>query len=96
MQVTDILNQTNIGGTDEDPQADESLMLTNDQNIVDLKFSVQWRVADAYRYVFNLKDPNDAIKAVAESAMREVVGRTDLQPILTNGQGQVQTQTADS
>lgn len=88
------LNTKVIGGTDEDPQADESLMLTSDKNIVDLKFTVQWRVADAYKYVFNLKDPDDAIKAVAESAMREVVGRTDLQPILTNGQGEVQTQTA--
>ena len=88
------LNTKVIGGTDDAPEADESLMLTSDKNIVDLKFTVQWRVADAYKYVFNLKDPDDAIKAVAESAMREVVGRTDLQPILTNGQGQVQTQTA--
>jgi membrane protease subunit HflK len=88
------LNVIPIGGTDDAPQDDESLMLTSDKNIVDLKFTVQWRVADPYRYVFNLKDPDDAIKAVAESAMREVVGRTELQPILTNGQGQVQTQTA--
>ncbi len=88
------LNKIDIGGTDDAPQPDESLMLTSDENIVDLKFTVQWRVANAYRYVFNLKDPDEAIKAVAESAMREVVGRTELQPILTNGQSAVQVQTA--
>jgi membrane protease subunit HflK len=88
------LNKIDIGGTDDAPQPDESLMLTSDENIVDLKFTVQWRVANAYRYVFNLKDPDEAIKAVAESAMREVVGRTELQPILTTGQSAVQVQTA--
>jgi membrane protease subunit HflK len=88
------LNTIPVGGTDDTPTPDESLMLTSDKNIVDLKFTVQWRVADAKSYVFNLKEPDDAIKAVAESAMREIVGRTELQPILTTGQGQVQSQTA--
>ena len=88
------LNNTPVGGDDATPQLDESLMLTGDQNIVDLKFTVQWRVADAYRFTFNVKNTQDMIKAVAESAMREVVGRTNLQTIITTGQGDVQTQTA--
>ena len=55
-------------------------MLTGDENIVDLNFSVTWRVADASKYVFTLRDPDASVKAAAESAMREVVGKPDLQP----------------
>ena len=51
-------------------------MLTGDENIVDLSFTVQWHVSDAARYLFRVRDPDDAVKAVAESAMREVVGRS--------------------
>ena len=70
-------------------------MLTSDENIVDLNFSVTWRVADAPRYLFATRNPEDAVKSVAESAMREVVGKTPLDLILTTGRGQVQQQTAD-
>lgn len=91
------LNRLDIGGTgtaDGDiPQ--ESLMLTSDENIIDLSFSVTWRVADAPRYVFTTRAPDDAVKAVAESAMREVIGKTPLDSIFTNGRGQVQLSTAD-
>ena len=70
-------------------------MLTGDENIVDLSFAVQWHVSDAAAYLFQVRDPEDAVKAVAESAMREVVGRSPLTSILTNGRGQVQAQTID-
>jgi membrane protease subunit HflK len=70
-------------------------MLTGDENIVDLDFSVTWRVEDPSRYLFTLRDPEAAVKAVAESAMREVVGKTPLQSILTRGRGQVQVQAAE-
>lgn len=73
----------------------ESLMLTGDGNIVDVNFSVVWvikpadgaagRPSGAADYLFNLEDPEGTIKAVAESAMREVVGRSKLQQILTEG-----------
>lgn len=89
------LQRVDVGGVAGADMPQESLMLTGDENIVDLNFSVQWRVADAAKYLFNLKDPDEAVKAVAESAMREVVGRTALTPILTTGRGQVQTQTAE-
>jgi len=82
-----------IGGTASQPQQDERLMLTGDENIVDLSFTVQWKVSDAAKYAFNVRDPDTVIKDVAESAMREVVGRTALTPILTTGRGQVQDQT---
>ncbi len=87
-------NKTVIGGTSAALAPDESLMLTGDENIVDLSFTVQWHVSDAARYLFRVRDPDDAVKAVAESAMREVVGRSPLKSILTNGRGEVQSQTA--
>ncbi len=89
------LNRIDIGGVGEADVPEESLMLTGDENIVDLDFSVTWRVADASKYLFTLRDPDVSVKAAAESAMREVVGKSELQPILTTGRGQVQAQTAE-
>jgi membrane protease subunit HflK len=86
-------NKTVVGGSQGAEEPDESLMLTGDENIVDLSFTVQWHVSDAAKYVFNIRDPDAAVKAVAESAMREVVGRSRLTSIITNGRGEVQTQT---
>jgi membrane protease subunit HflK len=64
---------------------EESLMLTGDKNIVDVEFSVFWRVKPAAvgDYLFNIYGPASTVKAVAESAMREVIGRSDVQPLLT-------------
>ncbi|WP_421932654.1 FtsH protease activity modulator HflK [Phenylobacterium sp.] len=89
------LNRIDIGGSAGADVPEESLMLTGDENIVNLDFSVTWRVADAAKYVFTVRDQEDAVKAVAESAMREVVGKTTLQDILTTGRGKVQTQSAE-
>ncbi len=89
------LNRIDIGGVGENDVPEESLMLTQGANIVDLDFSVTWRVADASKYVFTLRDPDQAVRAVAESAMREVIGRTQLEDVLTRGRGQVQNQTAE-
>jgi membrane protease subunit HflK len=65
----------------------ESLMLTGDENIVDINFTVFWVIKDATAYLFNVEnpqnDPNRTIKAVAESAMREVVGQNEIDPIIT-------------
>ncbi|HEY8380666.1 MAG TPA: FtsH protease activity modulator HflK [Microvirga sp.] len=70
---------------------EESLMLTADENIIDLDFDVVWQVNPerAQDYVFNLQNPPGTIKAVAESAMREVVGRRNIQAILTTEQSSV-------
>jgi membrane protease subunit HflK len=87
-------NKTVIGGAPGAAAPDESLMLTGDENIVDLSFTVQWHVSDAADYLFKVRDPDDTVKAVAESAMREVVGRSALKSILTTGRGDVQAQTA--
>jgi membrane protease subunit HflK len=67
---------------------EESLMLTGDENIVDVDFSVFWLVKPdgAGDYLFNIQQPEGTVKAVAESAMREIVGRSTLTPILTTRQ----------
>ena len=64
---------------------EESLMLTGDENIVDVDFSVLWKVkpTGVGEYLFNIQNPEGTVKAVAESAMREVIGRSEIQPILT-------------
>jgi modulator of FtsH protease HflK len=64
---------------------EESLMLTGDENIVDVDFTVLWRIKPdgVGDYLFNIQNPEGTVKAVAESAMREVVGRANIQPILT-------------
>lgn len=62
---------------------DESLMLTGDENIVDIDFTVIWRIADAGQFLFNIETPEQTLKAVAESVMREVIGRRPIQDVLT-------------
>ncbi len=87
------VNQTNIGSKGGDLPK-ESLMLTGDENIVDVAFSVQWRIDNAGRYLFDIKDQDDTIKAVAESAMREVVGRSTLTDVIATGKAKVEAQSA--
>ena len=71
---------------------EESLMLTGDQNIIDIDFTVQWKIADAGQYLFNIREPEQTVKIAAESAMREIVGRTDIQQALTEARGTVETE----
>ncbi|PZQ64608.1 MAG: FtsH protease activity modulator HflK [Phenylobacterium zucineum] len=88
------LQKTDVGGQGAEGAA-ESQMLTGDGQIIDIDFSVTWRVSDARRYLFATRSPDQAVAAIAESAMREVVGRTQLQPIISTARGQVQQQTRD-
>ncbi len=71
-----------LGSSTRDERA-ESLMLTGDENIVDIDFVVLWKIKDAAKYLFNIQNPDTTVKEVAESAMREVVGQSKIQPILT-------------
>jgi len=73
----------------------ESLMLTSDQNIADVDFTVQWRISNAGEYLFNIRNPEETVKAAAESAMREVVGQTALDDLLTTAREEVQSKTRD-
>jgi membrane protease subunit HflK len=73
-------------GTDASDLPEESLMLTGDLNIADVKFSVIWQIYPLRPedYVFNVRNQRDTVKAVAESAMREIVGHTPIQTLLTD------------
>jgi modulator of FtsH protease HflK len=77
---------------------EESLMLTGDQNIIDVEFSVLWRIkpGSVSDYLFNVQNPEGTVKAVAESAMREVIGRLNVQPLLTGGSKVLQDKTETS
>jgi membrane protease subunit HflK len=77
------------GSTARDVPA-ESLMLTGDENIVDVQFSVFWVIGNAPDFLFNVQQPEVTIKAVAESAMREVIGRNQIQPILTGARAAIE------
>ena len=68
------------GGVADVPE--ESLMLTGDENIVNIDFSVFWVIKDAGNFLFKIQDPQGTVKAAAETAMREVIARSDIQPIL--------------
>ncbi|MEX0643893.1 MAG: FtsH protease activity modulator HflK [Parvularculaceae bacterium] len=83
--------------------AEENLMLTSDRNIVDVSFSVDWKIKreppqpgefpNAAKFIFNIENPEGLVKAVAESAMRETIGSNRLDPIITSGQAEVVEQT---
>jgi len=72
---------------------EESLMLTGDQNIVDIHFTVFWRIKDAGMYLFNIRNPEATVKIAAESVMREVIGQTAIQSALTEGRQKVEERT---
>jgi modulator of FtsH protease HflK len=76
---------------------EESLMLTGDENIVDVDFSVLWRIKPngVGNFLFNIQQPEGTVKAVAESAMREVIGRSLIQPILTGARQNIETAVQD-
>ena len=82
--------------TPERALLEESLMLTQDQNIIDVQFTVQWKIKDAGNYLFNIRDPEGTVKVAAESAMREVIGQTNLQNALTTDRQLVQDRTRES
>lgn len=72
---------------------EEGLMLTGDENIVDINFEVQWKISDAPKYLFNVRNPEDTVKAVSESAMREVIGKNQITMVLAEGKSQVELGT---
>lgn len=71
----------------DDSGAEASRMLTGDQNVVDVGFQVVWNISDPEKYLFNLADPENTIRAVSESAMRDIIARSELSPILNRDRG---------
>jgi len=73
----------------------ESLMLTGDENIIDIQFVVFWQIKNAGEYLFGIYEPDETVKNVAESAMREIVGQTPFELARTQGRAQIQQRTLD-
>jgi len=81
--------RVNVGATEPGERrsanlAPERLMLTGDENIVEIDFTVQWNITDAAAYLFNVENPEDAVRDAAQSALREVVGQSTLETLLTS------------
>ena len=77
------------------PVPEESLMLTGDENIVDVQFTVQFVIKEPVDYLFNVADPVGAVRGSAEAAMREIMGKSKIDAALTSGKDEIQIQTRD-
>jgi membrane protease subunit HflK len=75
--------------------SDAGLMLTGDENIVDIDFQVVWNISDAGKFLFNLRDARPTIRAVSESAMREIIAQSELAPILNRDRGSIAQRLQD-
>ena len=91
-KVTITENKTEIGASMRSTRSDDGVMLSADQNIVEVKFAVLWRIEDPKAYLFNVKDPDDMVRAAGESAMREVVGRSPAQQVFRSDRAGIQTE----
>ena len=77
-------------------ELDNGLMLTRDQNIVDIEFQVVWNISDPSKFLFNLADPEDTIRAVSESAMRDIIARSELAPVLNRDRGVIASEVTSA
>ncbi len=75
--------------------SDESLMLTGDENIIDIQFVTFWRINDASKYLFHIRNPGPTVKDASESAMREIIGKSDFEYIRTKGRAHVEQEARD-
>lgn len=87
-------HQTEIGSLSSRGSSEAGTMLTGDSNIVELGFVVVWQVRDPVKFVFKVADPDDVLQRAAESAMREVIGQTDVQRALNEGRGEIEISSA--
>ncbi len=88
-------NRTETLGVSRGSSGNDGLMLTTDENIVDIDFQVVWNIKDAKQFKFSLRDPDAAVRAIAESAMREVIAQSELAPILNRDRGLVEEQVKE-
>jgi membrane protease subunit HflK len=83
--------------TEEIPgRGTDGLMLTGDENIVDIDYQVVWNISDPAQFLFNLRDPRETIRAVSESAMREIIAQSELAPILNRDRGVITDRLQES
>ncbi len=89
IDAVDIVNVEQVRSVNIGQVADEAMMLTQDENIVNIKLSVQYNIKNPKNYLFSVNDPNATLRQATESAVREVVGRKTMDDILTVGRGEV-------
>ena len=77
------------------PTSSENLMLTGDENIVDIEFAVLWQIKDVFKYAFAVRNGEDNVRSAAEAAMREVIGKSNLQYAQTEGRSRIEQDTKD-
>ncbi|MCX7559283.1 FtsH protease activity modulator HflK [Sulfitobacter sp. F26204] len=88
-------NRTEELGVRRGSGGNDGLMLTTDENIVDIDFQVVWNIKNAQHFKFSLRDPEASVKAISESAMREVIAQSELAPILSRDRGAVADQVKE-
>ena len=88
--VSDSGRSSGVGDVPE-----ESLMLTGDENIVDIDYSVFWVIKDAGKFLFNIQSPLETVKAASETAMREVIAKSKIQSILTEGRSKIENEVQE-
>ena len=89
------VRRVEVGFNGEVTINEEALMLTGDENIVEVQMVVQYRVADPTKYLFRLRDPERTLHIASEVALRSVVGRTNIDDVMTTGRQQVQAATRE-
>jgi membrane protease subunit HflK len=77
------------------PTSTENLMLTGDENIVDIEYAVLWQIKDVFKYAFDVRNPEQNVRDAAEAAMREVIGKSNLQYAQTEGRSRIEQDTKD-
>ncbi|MDV3237386.1 MAG: FtsH protease activity modulator HflK [Gammaproteobacteria bacterium] len=87
--------RSGAGGSGQVSVPREALMLTRDENIVDIRIAVQYQVKDPREYLFNVRDPDITLKQATESAIREVIGKSNMDFVLTEGRTEVAMQTKE-
>lgn len=95
VQRVDIVSVDRIRSIDLGNRTDDSLMLTQDENIIDIEFSVQYQVKNAENYLFRTRDPDETLRQATESAIREIIGQRKMDFVLTGGRAEVATLALD-
>ena len=95
VQSVEIVNVDQVRSVNLGLRKDEGLMLTQDENIVDIKFTVQYKVKDSKNFLFNVRDPDATLRQATESAMREVVGKNGMDFVIKDGRPQVGARTKE-
>lgn len=95
--VTNVRGIRNGGGNTDDALKSftESHMLTGDENIVDINLTIVWKIKDAKDYLFSMRDPDQTVRVAAQSVLREIVGQSEMQPIITGDRGKIEDDTKE-